>query len=139
MIKSTELTCVASIDLECWPEVWCSSQLEGKAGQIHHTVGDQEEHGHKRSNGIQLTQEQGCLNKNPGEEDSCQRFLSLAYRPREWMKYTTEESVFGQSLEYSGGSDEVRESCRQRDREHSDGDHPWQGIDVLKIVVVVEE
>ena len=49
------------------------------------------------------------------------------------MEPLTEESVFGQSLEYSGGSDEVRESCRQRDREHSDGDHPWQGIDVLEV------
>lgn len=44
----------------------------------------------------------------------------------------TEESVFGKSLENSGGSNKVRQSCRQCGREDSNGDHLRQGIDVLE-------
>ena len=39
------------------PEVGCSCHFECEAGEVDDTVGDQEEHGHDGSYGVQLAQE----------------------------------------------------------------------------------
>jgi hypothetical protein len=43
------------------PEVWSGCHLEGKASQVDHPIRQQEEHGHKRCNGVQTTEEKGHL------------------------------------------------------------------------------
>ena len=58
---SVRLTGVTSIDLERWSKVGSSCHFECEASEVDDHVGDEEEHGHEGSDGVELSKKQGNL------------------------------------------------------------------------------